>query len=108
MGESRADGGGRWRRQSASPRRRWRFIDGESTREEGCPERCKRRSRGSGSAYIGEGRERNQRPARRNAINGQGTGGFDLNSMGALKRGKRKEIKERGGSGASVCIQEEV
>jgi hypothetical protein len=93
MGESRADGGGRWQRQSTSPRRRRRFIDGESTREEGCPERCKRRSRGSGSAYIGEGRERNQQPARRNAINGQGTGGFDLNSMGALKGGNRRKLR---------------
>jgi hypothetical protein len=69
-GGSRTDSGRKWRRQSASPRRRRRFVDGESTREEGCSERCKRRSRGSGSAYIGEGRERNQRPGRRNAING--------------------------------------
>jgi hypothetical protein len=40
------------------------------------------------------------------AKDGHGTGGFNLNSMGALKGGKRKELKERGGSGASVCIQE--
>jgi hypothetical protein len=84
-GECRADSGGRWRWQSASPRRRRRFVDSGSTRVEGCSERCKRRSRGSSSAYIEEGRERNQRPARRNAINGQGTGGFDLKSIGALK-----------------------
>jgi hypothetical protein len=38
------------------------------------------------------------------AKDGHDTGGFNLNSMGALKGGK--EIKERGGSGASVCIQE--
>jgi hypothetical protein len=71
-GESRTDSGRRWRRQSASPRRRRRFVDGESTREEGCSERCKKRSRGSGSIYIGEGSKRNQRPGRKNAINGQG------------------------------------
>jgi hypothetical protein len=37
---------------------------------------------------------------------GLGTGGFNLNLMGAFKGGGRKEIKERGGSGALVCIQE--
>jgi hypothetical protein len=74
-GESRADNGRRWRRQSASPRRRRRFVDGESTREEGCSERCKRRSRDSGSAYIGERRERERRPGQRAmAIDGHAAG----------------------------------